>query len=84
MKELETNRLKLRKLQASDAAAIFSNWASDPEVTRWLTWNPHDSVQVTEAVLAGWLREYEDARIYRWGIEEKETGSEGPMVIDNF
>ena len=80
MKELETNRLKLRKLQAADAAAIFSNWANDPEVTRFLTWNPHESVQVTEAVLAGWLREYGDARTYRWGIEEKETGTLTGMI----
>ena len=35
---LETKRLVLRRLTESDAEAMFGNWASDPEVTRFLTW----------------------------------------------
>ena len=37
-KRLETKRLILRRLAASDAEAMFRNWASDPEVTRFLSW----------------------------------------------
>ena len=31
---LETPRLILRRFAAGDAAAMYRNWASDPEVTR--------------------------------------------------
>ena len=41
MRELETERLRLRALRADDVQAIYDGWASDPEVTRYLTWNPH-------------------------------------------
>ena len=42
---LETERLILRKLNENDADAIFNNWASDPEVTKYVTWPPHKSVE---------------------------------------
>ena len=74
MKELETERLRLRKIRADDAQRIFCFWASDPEVTRYLTWLPHASVDVTEKVIAGWLEEYEKPDCYRYGIELKESG----------
>jgi len=34
---IETERLVLRRFSVSDAQAMFRNWASDPEVTRYLT-----------------------------------------------
>ena len=39
-KKLETKHLILRSPKASDAEPMFSNWANDPEVTKYLTWNP--------------------------------------------
>ena len=38
---IETDRLILRRFTVEDAPAMYSNWASDPEVTRFLTWQPH-------------------------------------------
>ena len=35
---LETSRLILRRPHVSDAAAIFERYASDSEVTRYLSW----------------------------------------------
>lgn len=74
MKELETERLKLRYITAEDTQAIFENWASDPEVAKFLTWNPHESVEVTEKVMAFWLEEYKNDNCYRYGIEQKSDG----------
>lgn len=34
---LTTNRLTLRPFTVDDAADMFANWASDPEVTKYLT-----------------------------------------------
>lgn len=35
---LETERLVLRRFRESDAIDMFNNWASNKEVTRYLTW----------------------------------------------
>lgn len=75
MRELETERLKLRHLVKEDAQSIYKGWASDPEVTRYLTWNPHESVNVTGKILAGWLKEYENPDCYRYGIVLKTSNN---------
>jgi ribosomal-protein-alanine N-acetyltransferase len=49
---IETGRLRLRKPAESDAEAIFSVYASDPEVTRYLSWPTHRSLDDTRAFLA--------------------------------
>jgi len=46
---LETSRLILRRPDVSDAEAIFQRYASDPEVTRYLSWPTHRSVHETIA-----------------------------------
>ena len=37
-KTLETERLILRPFVWEDREAMFRNWESDPEVTRYLRW----------------------------------------------
>ena len=44
MRELETERLRLRAVRRGDVQRIYDFWASDPEVTKYLTWLPHASV----------------------------------------
>ena len=56
--QLETRRLILRKFTTDDAQAMYENWASDPEVTKFLTWPSHDSVAITELVLNSWVDGY--------------------------
>ena len=74
MKELQTERLLLRKVRRSDVKRIFDYWASDPEVTKYLTWQPHATAAVTEAVMERWLAEYDQPDTYRYGIERRDTG----------
>ena len=50
-----TDRLILRRAVMEDAEPMFRNWASDPEVTKYLTWPPHESVAVTQKILEGWM-----------------------------
>ena len=47
-KTIETKRLLLRRFTVADADKMFENWASDPEVTRYLMWPTHESVEVTK------------------------------------
>ena len=58
---IETPRLILRRALREDADPMFRNWASDPEVTKFLTWPPHANIGVTQTVLECWLAEYEKA-----------------------
>lgn len=75
MKELETKRLKLRYIKHDDAQRIFDCWACDPEVSKYLTWNPHENIDVTKQVVDMWVKEYENADCYRYGIELKEENA---------
>ena len=47
----ESERLILRKPRIEDTSAIFSSYAQDPEVTRYLTWKPHQNIRETEQFL---------------------------------
>ena len=72
--QIETPRLILRRAVREDAEAMLRNWASDPEVTKFLTWPTHDSIDVTRMVLESWLAEYEKDNYYQWMIVLKEIG----------
>ena len=56
---IETERLILRRFRLEDAQAMYDRWASDPEVTRFLTWPPHASADSTRQLLALWEKGYE-------------------------
>ena len=73
-KRLETERLILRRGVKEDAGAMFRNWASDPEVTKYLTWPTHTSEEVSTAVLTDWVERCEKPDCYLWVIELKELG----------
>jgi RimJ/RimL family protein N-acetyltransferase len=48
---LVTNTLVLRKPAPQDAVAIFTQYAGDPVVTRYLSWPRHRTIQETRAFL---------------------------------
>lgn len=72
-KQLETERLILRAFALTDAEAMFNNWCNDPEVTKYMTWNPHGTLEVTKSLLSSWINEYEEGNKYRYGICLKEN-----------
>lgn len=73
-KTIETDRLILRRFQMEDAEKMYQNWASDPEVTKFLTWPTHESVEVTKKVLESWISDYEKPDDYQWCMALKESG----------
>jgi len=46
-KIMETERLILRPFHINDAQAMYKNWASDDEVTKFLTWETHKDIDTT-------------------------------------
>ena len=71
---INTERLVLRRLTVEDAQAMYENWASDPKVTKYLTWQPHTSADATRALLADWVMAYESPEFYQWAIVLREEG----------
>lgn len=73
---IETDRLILRRYVIEDADAMYKNWASDSDVTKFLTWQPHSSVEVSRGIIENWLKEYSDEKYYQWAIVLKANGNE--------
>ena len=71
---LESERLILRPWEISDAHDMFYLWASDPEVTKYLTWDTHRDINDTKAILNLWIKEYEKPERINFAIVLKETG----------
>ncbi len=74
-KTIETNRLILRCFISEDAQAMYENWSSDPEVTKFLTWPTHSSVEVSQWVLSDWISHYLEPDFYQWAIVPKDLGA---------
>lgn len=67
-KRLITKRLLLRRLTEKDAEEFFTNWASDPEVTKFLSWKSHTSIDETKYSLNKRKALYSLPTYYDWGI----------------
>jgi RimJ/RimL family protein N-acetyltransferase len=68
----ETARLRLRPPVMDDAPIIFATWAQDPEVSRYVTWPPHRSVDDSRDFLRycadGWAKHGP----FAWAIDLRE------------
>ena len=63
---IETERLLLRRMRLGDAEAMFA-YASDPEVTRYVLWETHRSIQESENFLRFAGEGYERGDFGGWG-----------------
>ncbi|MBO4848694.1 MAG: GNAT family N-acetyltransferase [Clostridia bacterium] len=64
----------MRPFREDDAETMFHAWASDPEVTKYLTWNPHTSVEQSRHIIGVWISEYEKPERLNFAITLKESG----------
>lgn len=65
----------MRRFSVNDAQEMFDNWESDERVTRFLSWEPHESPDMTRRMLENWCAAYEKPDTYKWAIE-----SEGEVI----
>jgi RimJ/RimL family protein N-acetyltransferase len=72
---LSTPRLRLRRTRLGDAKAIFRGFAQDPEVTRYLTWQPHTDISQTRAFLLGRRAAWAKGDDLTWAITLLEADS---------
>ena len=87
--QLETERVVLRKPRLDDARAMFEGWTQDREVTRYLTWRPHERIEQTQEFVQGCIRAWESETRFPYLITLQGTGEvigiidpriEGPKV----
>jgi ribosomal-protein-alanine N-acetyltransferase len=71
-KEFETERLLLRRFIIDDAENMFKNWANDDEVTKYLTWESHKSINWSKNILEPWIQNYSKNDFYLRAIVLKE------------
>ncbi len=79
MKELESERLKLRYLREDDHVSLYDAW-SDDEVTKYVSFDTYTSIDAAKERVGIWLEEYKDEKCYRWIIERKEDGDVFGMI----
>jgi [ribosomal protein S5]-alanine N-acetyltransferase len=71
---LETERLILRPLKKDDAEAVFNNWSSNPETTRFVQFNTHLNIRETEEWLSSEEKAVCSENNYNWGFVLKKSG----------
>lgn len=71
---LETERLILRKYSLDDAENMFNNWASNPNVTKFMTWQPYSCIDDVKKYIRECVDSYSNNSTYNWIIELKEIG----------
>lgn len=88
-KTIETKRLVLRKFKMEDAEYMYNNWANDDDVTKYITWPTHSSIEVSKNVISRIVKDYEADNKYEWCIELKENGEaigdiSAPRIFENI
>lgn len=70
MPTLETQRLILRKLMKCDAADMYE-YSSDPQVSKYLTWYPHEDIAYTKKYIKYLMSQYRNGGYMDWVITLK-------------
>ena len=64
---LRTDRLTLRKMDRSDAGALY-DYYSDADVTRYMDWDGPASALHAEEMIVSWNGLYENRQLLPWGV----------------
>lgn len=69
---LTTERLILRRFTNYDVEAVYNNWASDCEVSKYMKKQHHKNIEETKLKVHDWVNRYEHKNFYQWAITFKE------------
>ena len=83
LRELQTDRLTLRRLSFDDLYDYYERLGSDGEVSKYMLFEPHQDIGETLALIEEALVRYEEENFYRWGIEN-EDGLIGVIELLRF
>lgn len=74
MRDLRTKWLLLRRFTVDDAPAVYQNYASHDQVTKYLTWAAHFSVRDSSDYLNSVVQGYQTGKRYEWAIVPQDNG----------
>lgn len=72
---LETTRLMLRLPMIEDAKQIFARYAHDCEVTKYLIWRPHKSIEETKVFVERCIRGWAEGNFFAWVVVRKDDNA---------
>jgi RimJ/RimL family protein N-acetyltransferase len=70
---IKTPRLTLRPPVLADADAIFTEYAQDAAVSKYMIWRPHENVASTRDFIRRCIRGWEEGSSYPWVITLTES-----------
>lgn len=76
----DTPRLHLRPPTYPDAEQIYTKYAQDELVTKYLEWSPHPSIEVTQEFIGRCLAVRKDGNAFPWVIIRRRDSSLIGMV----
>ena len=68
-----SERLIFRKITPADALDMYE-YSRDPEVTKYLTWEPHASLHYTKKYIKDLQRAYKNGIYYDWALVIRSSG----------
>ena len=71
-KQLETERLILRRFNENDYKGMYDNWATDLKTTKYVSFEPHQNYEQTKQIVNEWIKKYDDGS-FNWVVELKDT-----------
>lgn len=72
-KLLENQRISLRKITLNDYKAMYENWASLEECSRFFPWSAAKDIATYQERVSAWVNNYENDLYFNWIIELKEN-----------
>jgi len=85
--KLQSDRLTFKRPSLDLAQQIFETYATDPAVTKYMSWTPHTDVQQTIVFLESLSNNWDEHREYAWSLFRKSDDQLIGMItlrIDSF
>jgi [ribosomal protein S5]-alanine N-acetyltransferase len=76
----QTPRLLARPAVTADAGVIFDHYASDPAVSKYMTWRPHRNVDDTLGFLRRCETVWQEGSAFPWTLWIKDGGAFAGMI----
>ena len=70
--DISLHRLTLRRLKITDAKHFY-RFASNKNVSKYMLWVPHKSIEESMHSIERSITKYEEGKYYRWGIALKDS-----------
>ena len=76
----ETERLVLKPATSADAQEAWESYTADPEVSRFMTWRPHASIDETEDFFRRCEDVWKQGAAWPWALRLKSDKSFAGML----